>query len=71
MDKNQQYRFNFKLRRRGQAALDHNRCELRSEDYDDDRAYCKALADEAYEMLQADREYLAQKSEGMSDEDQD
>jgi len=62
------YRINFKLRRMGQAALDHNRSELKSEDYDDDEEYCKALMDEAYEMLQADREYLREK-EGEEDAD--
>lgn len=56
----QEYRFNFKLRRRGQAALDHNHCELNSEDYDSDEDYCMALASEALEMLRADREYLEQ-----------
>ena len=53
-----EYRFNFKLRRRGQAALDQNRIELKSEDYDDDEEFCQALASEAYQMIKADREYL-------------
>ena len=56
----QQYRCNFKLRRRGQAALDQNRSELKSEDYDDDEEFCRAVAQELYEILKADREFLDQ-----------
>jgi hypothetical protein len=54
----QQYRVNLKLRRRSQAALDQNRAEFKSEDFDDDEAYCKAVGSELLEMLTADREYL-------------
>lgn len=59
----QLYRFNFKLRRRGKPALDHNRCELKSEDYDSEEEFALALASEAMEMLKADREFL-EESEG-------
>lgn len=58
------YRFNFKLRRRGQAALDQNRAELASENYDSDEDFCQALYDEALGMLKADREFLNE-SEGI------
>jgi hypothetical protein len=58
-----EYRFNFKLRRRGQPALDQNRIELKSENYDSDEEYCLALAAEALELIQQDREYL-EESEG-------
>jgi hypothetical protein len=56
----QKYRVNFKLRRRTQAALDHNHAELKSEDYDDDEQFCQAVASELLDMLTADREYLAE-----------
>lgn len=52
------YRINFKLRRRGQAALDQNRAELKSEDYDNDEEFSLAVASELLEILRADREYL-------------
>lgn len=55
---NQLYRCNFRLRRRGQAALDSNRVELKSEDYDSDEEFCLAVASELLELLQTDREYL-------------
>lgn len=54
----QLYRCNFKLRRKGQAALDQNRCELKTEDYDDDEQFCQAVASELLEIIKADREYL-------------
>jgi hypothetical protein len=54
----QQYRFNFKLRRRAQPALDQNKIELKSEDFDSDEEFCLALASEAMEMITADRDYL-------------
>ena len=57
---NQSYRFNFKLRRKGQPALSQNRLELRSEDYDSDEEFCAALASEALEMIKQDREYLTE-----------
>jgi len=63
----QQYRINAKLRRRGQAALDTNRIELKSEDYEDDEEFCQALASEMLENLIADREYL-ETQEGDEDE---
>jgi len=63
----QQYRVNFKLRRRGQAALDQNRAELKSEDYDDDEEFSLAVAAELLEMLRADREYL-ENMEGENDD---
>jgi hypothetical protein len=63
----QQYRFNFKLRRRGDAALDNHFLELKSEDYDNDEEFCTALASEAMDMLTQDRDYLEQQ-EGASDE---
>ena len=53
-----EYRINAKLRRRGQAALDRNRAELKSEDYDDDLEFCAAVAADLYEMIKADRDYL-------------
>jgi len=56
----QEYRVNFKLRRKGQAALDAHRCELKSEDFDSDEEYCMAIASELLEMLQADRDYLSE-----------
>ena len=59
----QQYRINVKLRRRGDAALDNNRAELKSESYDSDEDFCKALYDEVLEMLKADRDFLNE-SEG-------
>jgi hypothetical protein len=62
-----EYRVNFKLRRRSQAALDHNRAELKSEDYDDDEQFCQAVASELLEMMTADREYLADQ-EGENDD---
>ena len=62
----QNYRVNFKLRRQGQAALDHNRSELKSEDFDDDEQWCQAVASELLEMTKADREYL----EGLEEEDE-
>lgn len=64
----QQYRFNLKLRRRGQPALDSNRVEFKSEDYDDDMQFCMAIASEAYEILQDDRDYLANQEGDDSDE---
>ena len=54
----QTYRVNFKLRRRGQPALDQNRCELKSEDFDNDEDFCAAVASELMEILTSDREYL-------------
>jgi hypothetical protein len=54
----QEYRFNIKLRRRGQPALDSHRVEFKSEDYDSDEDYCLAIASELLEMLTEDREYL-------------
>jgi len=54
----QQYRVNVKVRRRGEAALDHNRIEFKSEDYDDDEELCQAIASELLEMIKEDREYL-------------
>lgn len=62
-----EYRFNFKLRRRGSPALDQNRMELKSEDYDDDEQYCQALASEALEMIKADREYLEGQDDNATD----
>lgn len=53
-----QYRINAKLRRRGQPALDKNRVELKSENYDDDLEFCQAVAMELYETITADRDYL-------------
>jgi hypothetical protein len=53
------YRINAKLRRRGQAALETNRIEIKSEDYDTDEEYCLALASELLELITADREYLS------------
>lgn len=58
MGDEQTYRINAKLRRRGQAALDHNRAEFTSEEYDDDEQLCQAVASELLEMIKADREYL-------------
>lgn len=58
MGEAQQYRINFKLRRRGQAALDQNRSELKSEDFDSDEELCLAVASELMEIIKADREYL-------------
>ena len=55
---NQEYRINFKLRRRGQPAFDANKCELKSEDFDNDEDYCLAVATVLKEMLSEDREYL-------------
>jgi hypothetical protein len=55
---NQTYRINAKLRRRGEAALDQNRTELKSEDFDNDHEFCQAVASDLYEILQADRDYL-------------
>lgn len=54
----QEYRVNFKLRRRGQTALEGHVSELKSEDFDDDEEFCMAVATELLEMLKADREYL-------------
>lgn len=54
----QEYRINAKLRRRGQTALDHNRTEFKSEDFEDDEEYCLAIASELLEMIREDREYL-------------
>lgn len=54
-----EYRVNAKLRRRGQAALDTNRVEFKSEDYDSDEEFCLAIASELMEMLRADKEYLS------------
>lgn len=54
----QQYRINVKLRRRGEAALDQNRTELKSENYDSDEEFCLALASDMLEIIKADREYL-------------
>lgn len=68
MGKNtQQYRINAKIRRRGEAALNSNRVEFKSEDYDDDEEFCLAIAAELLEMLRADREYLSS-LEGDEDE---
>jgi hypothetical protein len=58
---NQEYRLNIKLRRRGQPALDTNRVEFQSEEYDDDIEMANALAAEFLMMIQADRAYLAEK----------
>jgi hypothetical protein len=63
----QLYRLNAKLRRRGQAALESNRIEFSSEDYDDDEQFCQAIASELLELIKADREYLNDQ-EGESDE---
>lgn len=60
----QTYRFNFQLRRKGQATLDQNHLELKSEDYDSIEEFCQALASEALEMLKEDIEYL----EGVEDD---
>ncbi len=54
----QQYRINAKLRRRGEAALEDNRIEFKSEEFNDDEEYCAAIANELYELIKADREYL-------------
>lgn len=54
-----EYRVNAKLRRRGQAALDTNRVEFKSEDYDSEEEFCLAIASELMEMLRADKEYLS------------
>lgn len=59
----QLYRANFWLRRRGEPALDHNHIELKTEDYSSDEEFCLALAAEALEMLREDREYI----EGVED----
>lgn len=64
----QLYRVNFKLRRKSEAALDHNRSELKSEDYDSDEEYCLAVASELLEMIKADREYIAERG---GDDDSD
>lgn len=61
------YRINAKIRRHHEAALDSNRVEFKSEDYDDDESLCMAIASELLEMLQADREYL-ESLEGEEDE---
>lgn len=63
----QKYRVNVKVRRRGEAALDHNRIEFKSEDYDDDEELCQAIAAELIEMIREDREYL-ENSEDEEDE---
>jgi hypothetical protein len=60
----QTYRVNVKVRRRGEAALDDNRIEFKSEDFTDDEDLCWAVASELLELLKQDREYL----EGKSDE---
>ena len=63
----QEYRINAKIRRRGETALNSNRVEFKSEDYDDDEEFCLAIATELLEMLRADREYLSS-LEGNEDE---
>lgn len=60
MDGEQKYRCNFKLRRKGQAALDQHHCELKSEDFDSDEEFCLAVASELLETLKEDRDYLAE-----------
>ena len=68
MKDTQTYRCNFKLRRRGQAALDQNHCELKTEDFDSDADFCMAVASELMELLTADRDYL-ESLEGSDDTD--
>lgn len=63
-----EYRINFKLRRRGNPAIDHHRSEIKSEDYDDDAEFCLAVASELLEMLKEDRDYLETQEEGNSNE---
>ena len=63
MGKEQTYRVNFKLRRRGQPALDQNRSELKTEDYDSDEEFCFAVASELMDILTSDRDYLNQLEE--------
>ena len=58
MNREQEYRINVSLRRRGQAALDSHFVEFKSEDFDDDESYCAAIASEVMDMLSADRWYL-------------
>lgn len=67
MGEEQEYRVNLKLRRRSQAALDQNRIEIKSENYDSDEDYCLAVASELMEMLTADREYLNSLEEGSNE----
>lgn len=64
---NQNYRVNAKLRRRGEAALESNRAEFKSEDYDSDEDFCLAVASELMNMVIADRDYL-NSLEGKEDE---
>ena len=54
------YRINAKLRRKGQAALETNRIEIKSEDYDSDEDFIFALASELKELIASDRDYLDQ-----------
>lgn len=58
-----EYRINAKVRRRGEAALEGNRTELKSEDFDDDEELCMAVASELLEIIKSDREYQEQNGE--------
>lgn len=64
MGDEQLYRVNVKLRRRGDAALESNRVEFSSEQYDDDEQLCQAVASELLEIIKSDREYLNDQDEG-------
>jgi hypothetical protein len=54
----QLYRLNMKLRRRGSAAMDQNRYELKSEDYDSDEEFCFAVASELMGLITSDRDAI-------------
>lgn len=56
-----QYRVNFKLRRRGQAALDQHHYELKSEDFVSKEEFCLQVAADLLENMNEDIEYLDSK----------
>lgn len=57
-EQSQEYRLNLMLRRRGDAALDQNHAEFRSEDYDNDEEFWLAVASHGLELMKEDREFL-------------